>query len=441
MNSHFLSFLGTGNYETCRYEFKGKISSPVPYIQLALLELLEELQDNQTKVSIFLTQKAREKHWVVSGNSSSEVIGLAAILKNRFPALTVEPIPIAEGRTAEELWNIFTIMYEQIDEGETLYIDITHSFRSLPIFGIALLNYARILKNIRVGGIYYGAFEAMGAPSIVKEIPLEKRIAPVFDLSGVYTLMEWSTAVHLFLQTGRAESLAYLVRTNLKPVLSDPGKRNLEAIGEQKLADMLNIVTLDLLTNRGEELRKGETFFRLQKIFSALQGKSLYLKPLEPLLVQIGEKFSGFSQNDTRNGYRGVEWCIQHGWIQQGITQLQETIITHMLGLLHENLKAIEKREIVSTVFDAKEKPGDPHAHPGYQDCLRKDPHLTKRIFDHPFCEVAAPPYNKLRKLRNDINHGGFVEDTPAQRFKLKLKEALEDLKKQYHERFQEELF
>ncbi len=63
--------------------------------------------------------------------------------------------------------------------------------------------------------------------------------------------MEWSTAVHLFLRTGRAEELAEMVRTGLKPFLSAPGKLNLEDIGAQKLADKLKQISLDLLTNPG----------------------------------------------------------------------------------------------------------------------------------------------------------------------------------------------
>ncbi|MFQ3620262.1 MAG: TIGR02221 family CRISPR-associated protein [Spirochaetales bacterium] len=438
MTHHLLSFLGTGNYEPCKYQFKGKSSSVVTYIQLAFLELLEELHSDKAKVSIFLTKKAREKHWESLPNYSYSHYGLAQYIQKQYPTLCIEAVDIPEGGSPEELWQIFSTIFECIQESETLYADITHSFRSLPMFGLVLLNYARMLKNIRVGGIYYGAFEALGSPAQINAVPPEQRIAPVFDLTSVYSLMEWNTAVNLFLQAGRAEELAQIVRTQLKPILSDPGKRNLEAIGEQKLADMLKIVSMDLLTNRGQDLRKGETFFRLQKTFSDLQGKTLTLKPLEPLLKEVEKKFSRFQMNSIKNGYRGVEWCIQHGWIQQGITQLQETIITHMLELLKEKSNDREKRQMVSTLFDAK---GNPLGNGKYQHCLEKDPSFTRRVFEHSFCKVAFKPYNQLRDPRNDINHGGYVEQTSAQRFEQNLKEAFEELKNRYREEYGEDLY
>ena len=443
MTPHLLSFVGTGNYEACRYRLGETSSEPVRYIQLALIELLEAFKEQGAKVSVFLTQQAREKHWEGQQDTPGER-ALYPSLKEKFQHISIQPISIPEGKSPQELWEIFRIMYDQIQEGDTLYVDITHSYRSLPMFGISLLSYARILKQFSLGGIYYGAIEALGALDTVKKLPPEERLAPVFDLTSVYTLMEWSTAVHLFLRTGIADELADCVSTYLKPVLSDQAKRNLEAIGEKKLAEKLNDFSMNLLTNRGEEIRKGELFFLIKRVFADLEGKNLNLKPLEPLLSLIGETIAPFRQRDIRNNYQAVEWCIKHGWIQQGITQLQETIITHMLELLKENQhdlpekEKVAKRELVSSVFFSKNNPA---AEGVYQDCLKKNPHLAKRIHDHRFCNVAALPFNKLRDPRNDINHGGFVENTTANRFKHQLESVLDELKQRYREEFKEDLY
>ncbi len=115
-----------------------------------------------------------------------------------------------------------------------------------------------------------------------------------------------------------------------------------------------------------------------------------------------------------------------------------------MLELLQEIPKdcsekeKISKREIVSSVFHAKNNPA---AQQIYEDCLKKNPHLAKRVLDHPFCEVAALPFNKLRDYRNDINHGGFVEKNTAPKFQSRLHEAFEELKKRYKDTFREDLY
>ncbi|WP_425505358.1 CRISPR-associated DxTHG motif protein [Thermosulfurimonas marina] len=69
-----------------------------------------------------------------------------------------------EGRSEEEIRDNFRKVIENLSEGEEVFFDITHSFRSLPMLNLVALSYARVLKGIRIRGIYYGAFEVLGSP-------------------------------------------------------------------------------------------------------------------------------------------------------------------------------------------------------------------------------------------------------------------------------------
>ncbi|MDY0223496.1 MAG: TM1812 family CRISPR-associated protein [Desulfobacterium sp.] len=102
-----------------------------------------------------------------------------------------------------------------------MLIDITYGFRSLPVLLMTLIGYSRLLKNISVSGIYYGAFEVLGNYTSASEIPEEKRIAPIFDLTSFEQIIEWTQATQSFVKNGAAKDLELLANRQINPVLTD----------------------------------------------------------------------------------------------------------------------------------------------------------------------------------------------------------------------------
>jgi CRISPR-associated DxTHG motif protein len=49
----------------------------------------------------------------------------------------VEWVDIPEGRSEQELWEIFDRVASAVDEGDTILLDITHAFRSIPMIVFA----------------------------------------------------------------------------------------------------------------------------------------------------------------------------------------------------------------------------------------------------------------------------------------------------------------
>ena len=62
MGRHFISVLGTGMYSETNYCYEGK-NVKTPFVQEALLDMLFEEAKPGDKVSIFLTDQAKEKNW------------------------------------------------------------------------------------------------------------------------------------------------------------------------------------------------------------------------------------------------------------------------------------------------------------------------------------------------------------------------------------------
>jgi len=101
------------------------------------------------------------------------------------------------GTTDEELWyNLkrVLILEEKMNDGDELYIDITHSFRSFPIFFVVAIIYLSLIssKNIKVTGIYYGMMEAIN----------QKGYAPVVNLYHVPLMIDWIEAAFSFRKYG-----------------------------------------------------------------------------------------------------------------------------------------------------------------------------------------------------------------------------------------------
>ncbi|MDY0388263.1 MAG: TIGR02221 family CRISPR-associated protein, partial [Methanolobus sp.] len=169
-----ISFLGTNEYVPANYylgDQSHKIDN-VRFIQEAILELICNGWTEMDVVKVFLTDEAEKKNWVDNGHCEKdqkiiECEGLNTRLKafalHHKIKYTVEPVfNVPTGITESDVWDVFDTIYEQLEENDEVYFDITHSFRSIPMLCMVLLNYAKYLKNITVKGIYYGAFEVLG---------------------------------------------------------------------------------------------------------------------------------------------------------------------------------------------------------------------------------------------------------------------------------------
>ena len=95
--------------------------------------------------------------------------------------------------------------------------------------------------------------------------------------------------------------------------------------------------------------------------------------------------------------------------IQQAITMLQENIVTLVLAEdgqawgVEKNRTAVSKAmKIVSQSITVRE--GDVVAH---EPSLP----LIETLQQNPFVLKLFRPFEKLRSLRNDVNHGGYNEE------------------------------
>ena len=123
-------------------------------------------------------------------------------------------------------------------KGDELILDITHSFRSLPLFVMNLLVFLRDVspKKIRISGIYYGMLEA------IKELGY----APVVNLSEVLNVNSWISGAYSFMEFGNAYKIAELIDSDASietpKMISTPLRSFAEAKNLNHLAELENQV-------------------------------------------------------------------------------------------------------------------------------------------------------------------------------------------------------
>ncbi|MBZ4683974.1 MAG: CRISPR-associated protein DxTHG motif protein [Fusobacteriales bacterium] len=108
----------------------------------------------------------------------------------------------------ELLFNFDIIMQieEFLEDGDEIYIDISHSFRSLSFYSMIILNYLQNIstKNIKINGIYYGMLDVVN----------ELGYAPIVDLNILYEAINWIKGAHVFKNYGNSYLLSDLLENN-----------------------------------------------------------------------------------------------------------------------------------------------------------------------------------------------------------------------------------
>lgn len=441
MKKTFLTVLGTGGYRDCYYSNEnGTCRSK--FIQEAILELIiENLED--VDVKILLTETAKQRNY---DNDDSEN------LKNTLERMNIVPelIIIPEGKTEDELWNIFEKTINSIDNDSDIILDITHSLRNIPIQVLVALNYLKLFKNINLSGIYYGAFE-LGEFKDDEKNPGEKiKHAPICNLNVYYELLNWTNAINSFVETGSANEIISLYNQKKRSIYTDPSrKEDIKKLNPlNNVIDSLDNFTQCINTCRGNLFDNPSVHkYKTKSIASAADSLYTHLNnlnddntiiPLVNLFSIVGEKIRPFiNKSNFEVGLATVNWCINYKLYQQGYTALDETIKTficenlnlHTNGNSHNEIKK-HREYIASTALNCItiEDESTWRFDKSLDD---KECHSLKEIIyilrnNKDFVKLV----DSIKQRRNDINHFGFKGDSTCKH------NALVNNLKEYYETF-----
>lgn len=447
-NRHFVTVLGTSNYSECMYEIEnGNFSYTTPFVQMAVLNYVMPEYQEGDRITVFVTEEARKNNWedrlekpekaeyqknkkLVNAKRFRRRIrlgkkvywihlqiaepnrvsmkkklpkektrrGLEFLLRQEFPNVEIDAVEIPKGKNKQELDGIFESIYQSLSYGENVYFDFTHGLRNLPMHALAVVNYAKVLKDIKVGGLYYGAFE-LGEfdEDGIKHVQ-------ILDMLSCSTIQDWTSAAETFVKAGSGNQIYELYQRQEEQI--DAGKECADILGS--LYDLTNCLetsrgAVELGGNERDRTKKSIAcaYKSFQDNYNQLNSKELPTSeyPLRRLFEYIYEDIKPFEKKlyaeregrtielrYTAMGIEAVRWAVKKNLIQQGYTALSETVESYVCELYGINAGEERKRRIV-------------------RDALKGE-HLRKANFTNP----GVNPSEAMRKAwadRWETNNSG----------------------------------
>lgn len=228
--------------------------------------------------------------------------------------------------------------------GDRLVVDITHSFRSLPMILMNVLIYLQnvSIEKISIERITYGMLD------VTKEM---NGMTPVVDLSNLLKLSDWISGAYAFQQFGNAYKIAELMRTE-DPSVAERLKR---------FSDLLNLNHIASIRDEAQNLSAIKNQHYSSKIPEMV---------LNPILKDFINEFSN-ATTDSSFQFRLAQWQFEHHNYCPAFLTLQESIITYVCEQSGYDSNDYDNREEVKK----KISEGD-----GVDDTLRKTFKSIKNI-------------------------------------------------------------
>jgi CRISPR-associated DxTHG motif protein len=389
-----LTFLGaTTAYETTYVLDDGR-EHTAPFFGVALARFVPNLT-----MRIFVTQLAREKH----------LPHFEALVEDYVAE--VEPIDIPDGRNDEELWRVFQKVVDAVEPEESVIIDITHGFRSLPFLSFLSAAYLRTVKRVHMEAVYYGNFEA-------RDTSVTPHRAPVIDLTRFVELFDWMVGADRFVRFGDARDLAQRLTVQHERIRPDPrtaSKAEMVAWSQSPIkytASNLTKVSQALRVVRPAEAMHASHVVTTQ-LPEAMRSIELLARPFAPLSQHVVESFAPIALEHKTQGdqperaleteRRLIGWYLQRRQTFQAVALAREWLISWIMvqvgmagQLMDKEARLKAERAIGQQVQRLQERlPED--AGVGVLPDLSGIANIND----------VAQLFNRLGDLRNDLMHAG----------------------------------
>jgi CRISPR-associated DxTHG motif protein len=403
-----LSFIAPTDYQhACYYWNTGE--STFEYSTDLFPEILPKLFP-VNKLILFVTEEA-EKH----SNCQRLQAKLGDLLKT-------ERIP--QGKSEEELWEIFSTVAKQVPRGAHIIIDITHGFRSLPLIVFNIATYLRRVKDVVIERIVYGNFEA-------RDNSFNPPRTPIFDLTLTLDLQDWLHGIDAFQRRGDAEELANSLERTQDSLYNKSTKSN--GLPQQ-------------LKNTAKQLRNFSEAFRLLRpldtvsyatnvcnLLDKAQGEaSLWAKPFANILNDLKNEILPLQIEDStilnlenlQTQLRLIKYYIAKDLVVQAFLLAREWMVSMLMFRTNRSENWRDRREsieeelrLVDRVFVQKK-------------ISETEDELPFWFRNDPQSENIANLWSNLSKLRNDIAHCAMNTDAALPHtIRSKIKELIQSLK------------
>lgn len=344
MRKILISSLGSGSkdrtYKSTNYKIEDKIYKDKEYISSALEEhfnmdkiyyigTIGSMWENIYKDScykynvdydedyyneLFMTSEGFRELSIEEGkNKSFDILNLSkfeGIFKGK-----VKPILVKFGLDNKEMFENFNSILKIIDDletGDRLYLDITHSFRSNAFWMFLVMNYVNdmIDKDIKIEYISYGMFEA----KTKNEDGLE--VTPVINLNIFFQITKWIKGAYTFKNFGNSDLIVELLEEEkLKP----------------KLKEFSNSISINYISSIKKNIKTLKNNYTL---IENLEGPAKLIIP--KVIEEFLENFKGINE-DYEYFLALAKWHNREKRYAMVFTNLQEALKSYVIETLDLN--------------------------------------------------------------------------------------------------------
>lgn len=274
--------------------------------------------------------KLAEQIEVLDRNSPLDSLDLTPvekILGERSKCILIK-YGLNEAELQENLDQILKII-DYLRKGDELYIDITHSFRSLSLFLFLVLIFLNDLeeeKNIKIKGVFYGMLDIIG----------EIGYAPVVNLQSLFALTQWIKGAYTLKSFGNGYLISKLLKEQGETELADR---------INQLSEAININYLPTIKQRSIDLKSS-----LRN-----QGSSSPFKYLKNILEKFTQQFSSTSERECDFQLKLAGWYFDNKRYATGYITLTEAIITYLCKIYKKNIRSESDRKQMKNLLHERE--------------------------------------------------------------------------------------
>lgn len=280
------------------------------------------------------------------------------------------PLIMKYGLNEKELWQNFSLfmkLTEIINDGDELYLDITHSFRSIPLFMYLMMDFMQMLnhKKIVLKGLYYGMFEAIG----------ELGYTPVVDLKPLFDISRWIRGVYDFINYGNGYLISELICKQ-----SFDEKNRIDKISEN-IKNISELININYLTDLQNQIKS------LKNIINSRYNGTGPIPYIFPLIQDFISKFSKI-EKASEFQLELSRWYFDNKRYGHGYICLVESILTKLCEIYELDLNDINNRNIMKNL-------------------VLKRLRWAKNVY----LRELSSKYRFINQVRNRIAHAAFYQN------------------------------
>ena len=219
----------------------------------------------------------------------------------------------------ENLENFHSIIEieKEIEDGDEIFIDITHSFRSMSFWLFLIMTYLKDVsnKNIEIKNITYGMFEAQN----------EKKETPIVSLNLFIDILKWFKGASELKNYGNS----YSILEELEKNLEDKDIKN-------ELENFSNAMNINYIDSLKESLKNFDT---IKNKLDNLEGPGKYIVPqifenfINEFKFQNDEKLSNEEKKYLLRAKLAKWHCDQKRYTMAAIN-INEAIVDFIMDVL-----------------------------------------------------------------------------------------------------------